>query len=634
MLACRWGPWLLVLWPMAALAGLIQQYAVNAPFMDDFMTMRLFDKAAHGGVPLSDFFAPQMEHRIAWVRLVALTLRKAWPSHYFISQVWLSFVWLCLTLVNVVILLRQTKLGPWDKTWPLALLAALALFSPVQFGVIFWPVNHQLVGLAFFLASALAVWQAPWPAWLRFFLALLCALAATLSLTSGFLLWLVLVPVIWWCAPMKDRRTRMFATGAWLLAFGITAVLFFHGLKNEADPAFSLGQEHVETMSRNIGAFLSNPWKSLSFAARILGGFLMRGSNLSLMDASLEAGLFLMAVYASCLAYFVWRFRDVELRRRMLPWLAMGAYALGTAFSISLGRMWYGITGAYALHTRYVLHAAPLLLSLPVLVWMIGHEIQGRIPKLSPLVSRVLMASGMALVCLHVLAWNYGERLVSVWSSARIRGAVSTMFYRTACPVENGFGDLPELGVIADDLGLLKPPMLKNLRLDNFPATPSPLNEQYAALSSLLIEKEEDGFHAVANGHAILKRYRRVVDGIFFTYRAADGHWEIFHVTHVNGLPLYLEDTYVRDLDGNFEPPNGMTESLSAFEAHFKLDELPKGVTKVAAWAYDYDTRRVSLIPGIFEVDTTQGTAKPLGHAPVTADLGNDLKRIQPQGKS
>src|SRR5450755_4734619 len=100
---------------------------------------------------------------------------------------------------------------------------------------------------------------------------MLCALCATLSLTSGFLVWIVVVPVIWWCAPMKDDRTRAIVTGLWLLAFAITAALYFHDLKNEAPPEFALGQGDAKTTGSNLDAVLANPFGLLTFMLGLLG---------------------------------------------------------------------------------------------------------------------------------------------------------------------------------------------------------------------------------------------------------------------------------------------------------------------------------------------------------------------------
>src|SRR3954471_10098177 len=107
-IALKLALWLLVLWPAWALFGLVREYAINAPFNDDFMTMSLFDKALHGKLTMHDFFAAQMEHRIAWIRVVMMVFYKLFPGRYFIAQIWYSYALLCLTFVNVCLLMRQS----------------------------------------------------------------------------------------------------------------------------------------------------------------------------------------------------------------------------------------------------------------------------------------------------------------------------------------------------------------------------------------------------------------------------------------------------------------------------------------------------------------------------------------------
>ena len=616
VLARRWAPWLLVLWPVWTLHGLIRENQVNAPFLDDFMSMPLFAKAAQGKLTLHDFFAPQMEHRIAWTRVVLLCFHKMWP-HDLTRQVWFSHALLCLTLVNVAVLLRQTASRSLRAVWPLLALAGLSLFSPVQFQVFLWPLMHQVVGLAFFLTGALVVWQTHWPVGLRFVLGLVCALCATLSFGSGILVWLVLVPVIWWCAPLLEGRRRVVVLALWLAAFTLTMALYFHGLKNEVDPEFSLGQGGDATVGRDFHAFAGDPEKSLGVPLRVLGGPLARGTTQDVFEVSLNFGMVLTGLYMAGACYWLWRFRDEELRRRLLPWLALGAYSIGTALTISMGRVWLTRSGINALSGRYLIHAAPLLVALPVMVWIICRDLVERFPRWHSGVRSALLIAGTAMVFNQLTAWSYGERMMEMWSSSRLRSAVNMRFYKTGCPLEYDYMGMPGLARLADDLGVLNPPMLKNTRLDNFKMMPKPLNTVVSEWKSLWVEKAPDGLYLQCSGHARFKHQQRVADGVFLTFQAPeDGHWEIFRVAQVTALPLYQGGAYRKDLEYTFASSKGVAESLAAFEARFKLDDLPKGVLKMAAWACDHRTQSVHLIPGFYEVDSINGTVKDLGTKP------------------
>lgn len=611
-------PYLIILWPAWVLCRWISRDAINAPFLDDYMSVPLFDKAAHHQLTAHDFFAAQMEHRIAWVRVVQLAFHKAWPRHLWIAQVWYNWVLLVVTLVNVGVLLRQSGLQPFRRHWPLTALASLCLFSPVQFNIILWPFMHQVVSLAFFLTTALIVWRKNWPAPLRFFLGLFCALAATLSFTAGFLVWVVLLPVMVWNAPMPSGTARKVIVAAWILALLVTAGFYFHDLKNEVGGDYAMGQGETATLGRDLREFANDPLKAARYAARILGSPLMRGSTLDLMQSSLVSGVVLLSLFAFCLGWWLWRIRDGDFRRRMLPWLAMGAYAVGTAIAITMGRVWIGISGAYALSTRYVIHATPLVIALPVLLWLIAEDVSQRYVRTQRWLPRILAVAGTALAMLHLPGWAYGGNMMEAWSSSRKRGASSTRFFKSGCVVENCYPDTPSPDyLLADQLHLLDPPMLTSRRLEEIPASPHPLSETFAAWSSLRITNGT----GIAEGRAILKQRWRPVDAIVFARQIDVKHWEIFHVAQVTALPLYLSNMIVRDLEFMYQPPDGVYQNLSTFSAHFDLKRLPQGKSIVAAWAYDYDVRRVSLIPGAFEIDTETGRITPLGNDPASVQL-------------
>ncbi|HEY2573697.1 MAG TPA: hypothetical protein VGH65_06500, partial [Verrucomicrobiaceae bacterium] len=91
--------WLLVITPPLALLLLIRDTAVNIPFLDDWMFVHMFEKERAGTLTLHDFFAVQMEHRMAFVRAVILLLHKAWPTDY-TTWMWVSWLLLVLTYFN------------------------------------------------------------------------------------------------------------------------------------------------------------------------------------------------------------------------------------------------------------------------------------------------------------------------------------------------------------------------------------------------------------------------------------------------------------------------------------------------------------------------------------------------------
>jgi hypothetical protein len=630
--ALRYGPWLLVALPIWLLHDLMGTHAVNAPFLDDFMSMRLYQKAAQEPLVWHDFFAAQMEHRIAFTRAVLLFFNKFWPGNW-VKQMWFSYALLCLTFANVSVLLRQSVIGTFHKCWPLLALAALMMFSPVQFQVLTWAFMHQVVGLAFFLTATLAVWRTNWPAWVRWLLALLCTMCATLSFGSGILLWLLAVPVIIWSAPMTGPRQRAVCAVTWLAAFAVTMFCYFHGIKNEVDPEFSLGQGETETIDRNISAVTKDLGKTAVFAVRVLGSAMARGSNDDMLDAAFRSGLVMLVLLSGCAAYAVMRVADGDLRKRLVPWFALGAYSPGAAILITMGRIWVTHSGVNAVSGRYLIHAVPLMVALPVLCWIIAEDLAKRFPALRSRIQTVLLILGVALVMDRIVAWTYGERMMEMWSSSRLREAVNMRFEKLeengVCGLEYDFLGDSMRAAIADDLGLLKPPMLKDTRLENFRVLMSPVNRSFGGWTTLRVEKADDGLYLLGEGFARLKMQGRVADGVFLTVRTPDQGWNIFRVAQVNTMPLHLLEMLRKDLEYTFYSSQGLAESLARFDARFKISDLPKGKVTLAAWACDYRANSVMLIPEFYEVDTEAGTVKSLGDDPSVIDLQGYVQRTR-----
>jgi hypothetical protein len=197
-----------------------------------------------------------------------------------------------------------------------------------------------------------------------------------------------------------------------------------------------------------------------------------------------------------------------------------------------------------------------------------------------------------------------------------------------------------KLATRADNLHMLKPAMLTDLRLDQFLTASAPLSDKYAKWTALHLEKTGDGFTGYVDGFAHLHKRDRVADGIFLTwYDPQDKHFEIFHVTNVTSMPGYLRDQYVKDLEYTDFPGTNLLDSLSHFEATFKIGgairegeskvRLPtdKGPLKVAAWAYDQTGGDVALIPGVFEVDPVSGTVKRMDDDRAAVDFDDYVKR-------
>ena len=625
--------WLAVLLPAVWLLVLIGNHGVNIPFLDDWMFVQMDDKAAQGTLGWHDYFVVQMEHRMAFVRAVIMLCHHWFPANY-IVMMWITWGLLLGTAVNVFLLLRRTTGARFSYFWPVMTLVTLAIFTPVQYQIVLWPMMFQVAAPAFFLSLSFIFVLAPRPLWMRFLVGVIGAACATLSFATGILLWLLPIPLFFLPGVFRHTRTKWIYCGLWIVVFLVSMGLYFHNLKNETDPQFSYKQGDQETLGRDFKAFFSDPGKSAAFVMRLMGSHLARGTSISAMDASLVIGTTSFLLWFGAVLYWLWAYRDVKLRRALLPWLLFGAYSIGAGCLVALGRAWATKSGENAISSRYVIHAVPMTVSLIVVVWIILRELRKINPKWRKRVVQAMAAAAFTLVSLQAISWAHGMRMMAVWESSRLRGAANTLFYRTVWNTEGDIAANRKLARRADELGLLNPPMLTNTRLDNFKLVPELLGATTGQFRTLSLEKVQDKegepevIFGIARGFASLPARERVADAILFTYRLPkDGSWEIFHVAQVMALPLYMLQTLSRDMQFIHLPGAHLAEEgVAGFEARFDLRQLPPGEYDIMAWAYDHRERKVFPMTGYFRLNSLHGRVKKLGSDPASVHLDKFLE--------
>jgi len=615
-------PWVCILAPVVLMARFIWEYKVNIPFLDDFMFTDMLEKARQGFrwtfersdqyLTLHDFFMAQMEHRLALVRALILLRDHFWPTNITVEN-WFSFALLCGTALNVSYLLRKTA-GAFRQWWPIMALSCFAIFSPIQYQIILWPMMFQVAFPTFFLSTTLVVLQSNLPLWLRWLIGIACALGATLCIASGMLVWVLPVFVMLFGGIMSPRARVAFVT-AWAIVFCGTVALYFHNLHNEVEGPFAYKQKEEETMHRNISSFVESPEKVVPFVCRVIGGHLARGSGATLMESAYWIGFVSVVLFLAAFGWWVYRYRDEEFRRRLSPWIAFGSYTLATAGLVCVGRMWATSSGDNSISPRYTIHGIPMTISLCAMAWIITMDVLARRPEWRPRLEKSLLLGGTVLCALLALSWIQGARLMETWSSARLRMATNTLFFKIHF-LPNG-PDMDEniapnfrraRGL--DDIHVLKPAMLEDNRLLNFKiANKSPLNKHTAEWQGLTVDAQKQT--ARATGYAALGGRKRVADGVFFTYREGN-QWKIFHVGQVRSMPLYMMQTVARDLQNIHTPGDSIGETFAAFSSEFALDRLPPGAHDLAAWAFDYREQTVYPIVGSFRLDRNSMTATAL----------------------
>jgi hypothetical protein len=598
----------LVTLPALALAWLIRCHQVNIPFLDDWMFADQMEKARNGKLTIHEFWKAQMEHRITFVRAIVWLRDQVWPGDIR-PQYWISWLFLAGTGVNIALLMRRT-FGAFREWWLPMFLCSLILFTPLLFQVVLWGMMFQVACLAFFLTTAmLAVLSENRPAWLRFGVALISAVCASLSFATGLQIWLLLVPLILWSAPFASQRQRWNFLLVWLGVFALFVALYFHNLKNEVDPAFSYGAGEEHTMRGHVGGFLSEPWKGVQFILAFLGGHLARGTSASTLDLARLLGGVSLAAYLGFAIVWARRFKDTALRDRWLSWLILGGYSIGAAVLTAMGRAWSTADGDSAIQARYIIHSIPLTIALIALGRLAGGEWEARRPQCAGRVFTGSAIAGTVLLMLFLNGWIHGAQIMRTWESSRLRGAASTLFFNVL-EVEGNITPNRPRAAQMNALGLLKPPMLKDLRLENFAISGSKLGRSTGCLQRLITSDNK----LLAHGFAFLPGRGRVADAILFAYRDERESWTIFHVTQVRQMPIYLDAALDRDLRFTHVPDYSkrLAESLATFTGTFDSGKLPPGRREIRAFALDYKKQTVLPMDGRFIVDPATREVKEL----------------------
>ena len=603
-------PWLLTLAPGVIMLLLVLKHMVNIPFLDDWAFVDMDEKAAAGTLTMHDFFAGHMEHRVAWLRAVLLLIHKMWPGDY-TKETLLTFLFLPGTAWMVHLLMKRTTGEGFRAWWPVMLLMNLAIFTPVQYQIILWPLLFQVTCLTFFLGTILVSLMSKLPLWARFLIGLGSLLCGLLSFGTGIIFFIIPIPLIVLADIFPSKRSRWIYLAVWLATFAVTSYLYFHDLKNEAEPRFANKQEVGDDtmLKRDIMEIFHRPGAALLFVLRMLGTHLARGSGFAMMDQGLVMGAICMAVFWLGVWFWWANRKDRKLHDAVLLWLCYGSYSIGSAILIAMGRLKETASGDNALSARYVIHAVPLTVALLAILWFMARHFSVQRPALAPRIRQISTGLVTAYVMMQTFLWAYGARCMEVWSSSRLRNATNTLFFKTRVPIEQDLAPNRVPATHADDLGLLDPPMLQDRRLDNFSIVRNFANPNNALLDTVDFDIGVDRkMYLEVRGYACLDRRQRVADGVFLTYRdKTDGHWEIFYILQVRALPLYLADTIGRDLQHIFVPGRKLQhEALAAFSTYADLadlmkdHDLPEGDNEIMAWAYDGRHHQVAPMQGLF----------------------------------
>jgi len=546
--------------PALFIAFLVVRYAIAIPMLDDWEMVPLAAKAHGGGLTFHDLFEQQQEARTFFPKLlfIALSFGKHWDSRV---EMMLSILICCLTALGIYRLLAKSGLSLRANVIAF-LFIVLLIFSPAQ---------HELWLLASGFPSFVPALCIVWGLCLggsRFSIAAKFALCAGLAffasftLPSGLLAWGLTFPIL--LATEREPRWKRWL-GFWLVAAAACAAIYFWHFRPPQDlPPFAPRKPILD-----YGCYL----------AAFLGSGLGRSGNDNPLSVSIAAGTVLLLGYFLSVGYFVLRFGDQQYRARVAPWLALGAYSIGSGCLAALGRIEWGV--AQALESRYVTFSLYLAVAMVALAAIFAGEfLKTDAPaKRRRLVFTAVVFLGASFLTLELLCAVSSLPFFPIRSAAARLGLSGVLFSQvmdTSKTIKNGNFPRPsfvrENAEALDRLHLLRTPLVRTREINRL---------RHSGDGEGMVSGWWDGLttgddHArIAWGWASLPGRNRPADAVLLAYADARGEWIAFALS-----------------DAVFDRPDvarisRSSEQLwSGWRAAFSPEALPPGA-EISAWAVD-----------------------------------------------
>jgi len=349
----------------------------------------------------------------------------------------------------------------------------------------------------------------------------------------------------------------------WLFAGAVTMMgYFYHYLKPSAHPPLAASHKlinYFRYISTFLGAHLSHaaPNESAAFAA-ILGTILM-------------------------FAYLVgagWtiRSRDLAFKRKMLPWLGIGAYALANAALAAVTRIGFGVN--QGLDSRYTTFSLYISISVIGMFAVLATKIHSEAHVGSTIPIHLKWITGISLTILligHFYASAWGISLIKTVQKHRLHGKAAFLFTNVldSDPAHMTYllvdaSGAREWGNKLDRAGFIHPPLVQTPELSKLDSRPQEAGFLESVTSS--------GQTCKAVGWAIIRKRFRPADAVLLAYDDPKRGPIAFALT----VPVTPRPEVVQRL-------HDYAFGLSGWSCEFDRSKIPTGDRRITAWAFDAD---------------------------------------------
>jgi hypothetical protein len=537
---------------------LILRYAVAIPMLDDWEMVPLVTKAHTGGLTFSDLFQQQQESRTLFPKLIfiALASGKYWDSR---AAMMVSVLICCLTALGIYRLLGRSGLSLPAATIAF-LLSVFLIFSPAQHEIWLLASGFPSFVPALCIVAGLCVVRTNFSIATKFWLCLAFAIFSSFTLANGLLAWGLTFPVL---LVRPDRRSVRWLA-FWVIAAGACAALYFRHFQPPHDlPPFAPHK---------------SPLDYLEYLTAFLGAALGRAGNDHPLGISAAAGATLLVCYIAAVVHFLIRWRNAEYRARVSPWIALGAYSIGSGCLAALGRIDWGVS--QALESRYLAFSLYLAVAVIALVAIFATEVSKERPAPRmrlPLVTGVAVLGAGCLI-FEILCGAESVSVFAVRSAAARLGHGGILFGQVldaSQTIMAGNFPRPYFAIqnadVLDRLHMLKTPLIRTREISKLRHTETADDIAVGWLDG--VKTRDAGW--TAWGWATLPNKGRPADCVVLAYADDRGEWIAFALSDA----FENRPDVVRVL--------GKRQYLwSGWHASFPAEAVPPG-KKISAWALD-----------------------------------------------
>jgi hypothetical protein len=549
-----------VLLPGLYLVQLIREYGVDVPYADEFTFAPVLVKAHEHSLAISDLFAQHNEHRYFFTKLLLIAIAFTAQGNLR-AEMFLSVLLTTLSSLNLWFLLRKTVPLSVEQRLFILFLFNLLLFSPVQAENWTWGFQFPLFFCNYLVTCGILVAFSAITLSRKFVICAALAFVGSFSFGGGVLLWAVTFPA----ALLAEKALTWKRKGVWMGAWAAAAIVcmtlyFFHYVKPPHHPAIAQG---------------ASPIRAYRYVAGFLGSHLSRATSFEPITQAVSIGTVLLALYLGSMFYAKRRSRDPSLAIRMLPWFALGGYAVLSGVLAAAARIGFGIS--QALDSRYTSFSLYLSIAVIALFIIAKDDLQRR-ATLSRAFVRLETVLLMGLAFFSVTSYTWGRTFMVESERARLRGKGALLFTNV---IDSGelhdqclIANAPEARAFAnqlDGIGLLHPRMLTTAEISKLQTRP----QLAGFLDGITIAGKESS----ARGWAINPKTKRPTYSVVLTYNDPDKGEVAFRMANeACGRP---------DVAEAVQSPVAL---WSGWNARFDRAAIPPGEHLISAWAFDAKT--------------------------------------------